>query len=144
VLLTRFLALVSLWPPVFRQARRFQPAVCQAGGALLVVGSAPLPRILARLGRHQPDGSADDQLQARTEWKEQALFAARLPSALAPCPGRFVPLALDDTRRRKTGQRLPLACWQRDPLWPPFPVKLQGGCVAYRPVFPCRFIARTR
>src|SRR5947209_467597 len=125
-----------------RQERSFQRAVCQAVGTLLVVGSATLTRILASLGRDQQDGSADYKLHARTEWQEQALFDALLPSALAHCPGRFVPIALDDTRLRKTGKRIPMAFWQRDPLSPPFHVNLQWGCVSYRPVFSCRFIAR--
>jgi DDE superfamily endonuclease len=127
VLLTRFLALVSLWRPVFPQERSFQRAVRQAVGALLVVGSATLTRILAGLGREQQDWSADYKLHARAEWNEQALFDALLPSALAHCPGRFVPVALDDTRVKKTGQRIPTAFWQRDPLSPPFRVNLQWG-----------------
>src|SRR4051794_29083914 len=127
VLLTRFLALLSLWRPVFPQKRSFQRAVRQALGALLVVGSATLTRILASLGRDQQDWSADYKLHARAEWNEQELFDALLPSALAHCPGRFVPVALDDTRLRKTGKRIPTAFWQRDPLSPPFRVNLQWG-----------------
>jgi hypothetical protein len=127
VLLTRFLALVSLWRPVFQQERSFQRAVRQALGALLVVGSATLTRILASLGRDQQDWSADYKLHARADWQEQDLFDALLPSALVHCPGRFVPVALDDTRLRKTGQRIPTAFWQRDPLSPPFRVNLQWG-----------------
>jgi DDE superfamily endonuclease len=127
VLLTRFLALVSLWRPVFQQERSFQRAVRQAVGALLVVGSATLTRILANLGRDQQDWSADYKLHARADWNEQDLFDALLPSALAHCPGRFVPLALDDTRLKKTGKRIPTAFWQRDPLSPPFHVNLQWG-----------------
>jgi hypothetical protein len=127
VLLTRFLALVSLWRPVFQQERSFQRAVRQAVGALLVVGSATLTRILASLGRDQQDWSADYKLPARAEWNEQALFDTLLPSALAHCPGPFVPIALDDTRLRKTGKRIPTAFWQRDPLSPPFRINLQWG-----------------
>jgi DDE superfamily endonuclease len=127
VLLTRFLALLSLWQPVFQQERSFQRAVRQAVGALLVVGSATVTRILASLGRDQQDWSADYKLHARAEWNEQALFDALLPSALAHCPGRFVPVALDDTRVKKTGKRIPAAFWQRDPLSPPFRVNLQWG-----------------
>jgi hypothetical protein len=127
VLLTRFLALLSLWRPVFQQDRSFQRAMRQAVGALLVVGSATLTRILAGLGREQQDWSADYKLHARAEWNEQDLFDALLPSALAHCPGRFVPVALDDTRLRKTGKRIPTAFWQRDPLSPPFRVNLQWG-----------------
>ena len=127
MLLTRFLALLSLWRPVFRQERSLQRALRQAVGALLVVGSATVTRLLASLGRDQQDGSADYKLPARAEWNEQDLFDALLPSALAHCPGRFVPVALDDTRLRKTGKRIPTAFWQRDPLSPPFRVNLQWG-----------------
>jgi DDE superfamily endonuclease len=127
VLLTRFLALVSLWRPVFRQERSFRRALRQALGALTVVGTATLTRILAGLGLDQQDWSAEYRLQARSEWDEQALFDALLPSALAHCSGRFVPVALDDTRLRKTGKRIPSAFWQRDPLSPPFRVNLQWG-----------------
>jgi hypothetical protein len=127
VLLTRFLALVSLWRPVFRQERSFRRAMRPAVGALLVVGSATLTRILANLGREQQDGSADYKLHARADWEEQALFDALLPAALAHCPGRFVPVALDDTRLKKTGKRIPTAFWQRDPLSPPFRINLQWG-----------------
>jgi hypothetical protein len=127
VLLTRFLALLSLWRPVFQQERRFRRAVRQAVGALLVVGSSTLTRILAGLGRDQQDWSAEYKLHARADWNEQALFDALLPSALTHCSDRFVPVALDDTRLRKTGKRIPTAFWQRDPLSPPFRVNLQWG-----------------
>src|SRR5947209_9959082 len=60
-------------------------------------------------------------------WEEQALFDALLPLTLAHCPGRFVPVALDDTRLKKTGKRIPTAFWQRDPLSPPFRMNLQWG-----------------
>ena len=92
-----------------------------------MIGSATLTRILASPGRDQQDGSADYRLHARAEWKEQALFDALLPSALAHGPGRFVPVAPDETRLRKTGKRIPTAFWQRDPLSPPFRVNLQWG-----------------
>ena len=92
-----------------------------------MVGSATLTRILAGLGRDQQDWSADYKLHARAEWEQQSLFDALLPAALAHCPGRFVPVALDDTRLRKTGKRIPTAFWQRDPLSPPFRMNLQWG-----------------
>jgi hypothetical protein len=127
VLLTRFLALVSLWRPVFRQERSYRRALRQALGSLTVLGTATLTRILAGLGLDQQDWSAEYRLQARSAWDEQALFDALLPTALAHCPDPFVPVALDDTRLKKTGQRIPTAFWQRDPLSPPFHVNLQWG-----------------
>jgi hypothetical protein len=127
VLLTRFLALLSLWRPIFRQERSYRRAVRQALGSLTVLGTATLTRILASLGLDQQDWSAEYRLQARSEWDEQALFDALLPTALAHCPGPFVPVALDDTRLKKTGKRIPTAFYQRDPLSPPFHVNLQWG-----------------
>jgi hypothetical protein len=110
VLLIRFLALLSRWRPVFRQERSFRRALRQALGSLTVVGTATLTRILAGFGLDQQDWSADYKLYARADWEEQALFDALLPAALAHCPGQFVPVALDDTRLRKTGKRIPTAC----------------------------------
>jgi DDE superfamily endonuclease len=125
VLLNCFLALVSLWRPVFRQERSFRRALRQALGSLTVVGTATLTRILAGLGLDQQDWSAEYRLQSRSDWDEQALFDALLPTALAHCGSRFVPVAIDDTRLKKTGKRIPLAGYQRDPLSPPFHVNLQ-------------------
>jgi DDE superfamily endonuclease len=127
VLLTCFLALLSLWRPVFRQERSYRRALRQALGSLTVLGTATLTRILASLGLDQQDWSAEYRLQARSEWDEQALFDTLLPTALAHCPGPFVPVALDDTRLKKTGKRIPTAFYQRDPLSPPFHVNLQWG-----------------
>jgi len=127
VLLIRFLALVSLWRPVFRQERSFRRALRQALGSLTVLGTATLTRILACFGLDQQDWSANYKLHARAEWNEQSLFDVLLPSALVYCPGRFVPVALDDTWLRKTGKRIPTAFWQRDPLSPPFRINLQWG-----------------
>jgi hypothetical protein len=127
VLLNRFLALLSLWRPVFRQERSFRRALRQALGSLTVIGTATLTRILAGLGLDQQDWSAEYRLQARSEWDEQALFDTLLPTVLAHCGGRFIPVALDDTRLKKTGKRIPTAFYQRDPLSPPFHVNLQWG-----------------
>jgi hypothetical protein len=127
VLLNCFLALLSLWRPVFRQERSFRRALRQALGSLTVVGTATLTRILAGLGLDQQDWSAEYRLQSRSDWDEQALFDALLPTALAYCGSRFVPVAIDDTRLKKTGKRIPMTSYQRDPLSPPFHVNLQWG-----------------
>ena len=50
MLLTCFLALLSLWRPVFRQERSYRRALRQALGSLTVLGTATLTRILASLG----------------------------------------------------------------------------------------------
>jgi hypothetical protein len=47
--------------------------------------------------------------------------------ALPWCPGRYIGVAIDDTRLRKTGQRIRQAFYQRDPLSPKFYVNLMFG-----------------
>jgi hypothetical protein len=47
--------------------------------------------------------------------------------ALAWCPGRYIGIAIDDTRLRKTGPRIQQAFYQRDPLSPKFYVNLMFG-----------------
>ena len=134
MLLTRFLALLSLWRPVFRPERSFRRGLRQALGALTVMGTATLTRILAGLGLDQQDWSAEYRLQARSEWQEQALFDALLPTALVHCAGRFVPVALDDTRLKKSGI----------PSRPPFTSISSGVCAFCRPASCCRSTANTR
>jgi len=50
-----------------------------------------------------------------------------LQRALPWCPGRYIGVAVDDTRLRKTGKRIRQAFFQRDPLSPPFHVNLMWG-----------------
>ena len=43
----------------------------------------------------------------RADWEEQGWFDALLPPALVHGPDRFVLAALDETRLKKTGKRIP-------------------------------------
>jgi hypothetical protein len=55
------------------------------------------------------------------------LFTPIVQRALAWCPGRYLGIAIDDTRLRKTGPRIQQAFYQRDPLSPKFYVNLMFG-----------------
>src|SRR5260370_21287196 len=64
---------------------------------------------------------------SRSKWNPAQLFPPILQRAPPWCPGRYIGVAIDDTRLRKTGARIPQAFYQRDPLSPKFHVNLMLG-----------------
>jgi hypothetical protein len=126
-LLQRWLEIVQPWQAVFAQDRSWVRAVRQALGSLLVLGRATVSRILWTNGREQKPWSGEYFLHSRSPWEPPALFAPLLQQALVFCPGRLVGVAVDDTRLRKTGRRIPQAAWHRDPMSPPFHTNLILG-----------------
>lgn len=126
-LLACFLEIVSAWQTVFPQRRTYFRAVRQALGGLICLGRRTLTRILWTLGREQKPWRADYFLFSRVCWDAPALFTPILERALAWCPGRYLGVAIDDTRLRKTGQCIQQAFLQRDPLSPKYHVNLMLG-----------------
>lgn len=126
-LLAAFVAIVADWRSVFPQQRSWRRAVRQSLSSLVCLGRRCLSRILWTHGGHQRSWSAEYFLHSRCRWDPQALFVPVLRRALVYCPGRVVGVAVDDTRLRKTGRRIPQAFYQRDPLSPPFHVNLLLG-----------------
>jgi len=126
-LLAAFLEITADWRDVFPQARTFRRAVRQALGSLVCLGRRCLTRIIWTNGRQDRSWSAEYHLHSRCVWQPQALFQPILQRALPACPGRFVGVAVDDTRLAKTGRSIRQAFYQRDPLSPPFHVNLLLG-----------------
>jgi hypothetical protein len=126
-LLTEFLDIIQDWRGVFPQKRTSHRAMRQALGSLVCLGRRCLSRIIWTNGGQHRSWSAEYFLHARCQWEPQQLFRPILQRALVLCPQRFVGVALDDTRLRKTGRSIPQAFYQRDPLSPPFHVNLVLG-----------------
>jgi len=126
-LLACWLDIVADWQPAFPQPRTYLRAVRQALGGLVCLGRRTLTRIIWTNGRHRQDWRAEYFLFSRCHWDPALLFASILCRALAYCPGRYVGVAIDDTRLRKTGTRIQQAFYQRDPLSPKFYVNLMLG-----------------
>lgn len=127
MLLTTFLALVATWRPVFARAASHRRAVRQALGGLLCLGRRTLSRIIWTNGGEQRSWSAEYFLHSRSPWNPQQLFDPLLRRALGFCHGRYIGVAGDDTRLRKTGIRIKQAFYTRDPLSPPFHPNLMLG-----------------
>jgi hypothetical protein len=126
-LLSCFLEVLRGWTPAFAQSRSAERAVNQALGSLLAMGRRTLSRSLWALGLQHQDWSADYKLHSRSAWKSQDLFQPILPQAARFCDDSVLVLAMDDTRIRKTGRKVPSAFYQRDPLSPKFRFNLMWG-----------------
>ena len=117
----------QFWSPVFAQARTLDRAVQCGLSAAVALGRRTITNAILARGKPDQDWSADYKLFSRSEWSSEELFDATLVSFLKRYPEGVVPIALDDTRLRKTGRKIPRAFWQRDPLSPPFRVNLMWG-----------------
>lgn len=95
---------------------------------LLGLGRHTLSSCLTTQGRAHLDWSADYRAYSAGRLDPGALFDGVLRAALAALPtGRRVWLAMDDSTLRKSGRKIPLTGWRRDPLSPPFAVNFQWG-----------------
>ena len=126
-LLACFLDIVADWEALFPQPRSYLRAVRQAVGLLICLGRRTLSRIIWTNGGQHRDWRAEYFLFSRCRWNAAQLFTPIVQRALAWCPGRYVGVAIDDTRLRKTGQRIQQAFYQRDPLSPKFYVNWMFG-----------------
>lgn len=127
MLLAQWLAIVAEWRPAFAQGRLWRRAVAQALGTLTAFGRRTLSRAILALGHQHQDWSADYRLHARSAWDPQQLFQPILERALPWCPGRYIAVAVDDTRIRKTGRKIPTVGYHRDPMSPKFRFNLMLG-----------------
>ena len=116
-LFTAWSEIVADWDASFPQRRTLHRAVRQGLGSLVCVGRRCLSRIIWTQGRQQRSWSSEYFLHSRCRWEPQSLFAGVGRRALPYCPGRWLGVAVDDTRLRKTGQRhSPGALSPRSPL----------------------------
>ncbi len=128
MLLQQFHSLLDRgWRLAFPQARTHERAVEHAIASVCVLGRRTLSRSLAALGRSDCDWSADYRMFSRSGWQAERLFDPVLDEYLQRYPKAPVVAAIDDTKLRKTGKKIPGTGWQRDPLSPPFHVNLLYG-----------------
>lgn len=125
--LASLLEITAEWRTAFPQARTHRRAQRQALGGLVCLGRRTLSRILSANGRAQKSWSADYFLHSRCRWRSPCLFQPIPERALPWCRGRFIGVAVDETRLRKTGRSIRQAFRQRDPLSPKFHPNLMLG-----------------
>ena len=92
-----------------------------AMGLLTCTGRHTITGMLSAAGREQHDWSADYRVFSRGRFKPSDMFGLVKDRLLERLPaGQAVVTALDDTKCRKTGTKIPGVSYQRDPMSPPF------------------------
>ncbi len=92
---------------------------------LLCLGRHTVTGVLTTSGRLDKDWSAEYRMYSAQRVKPEKLFDPVRRSLSARLdPGEPLVAAMDDTRLRKTGRKIPGAKYVRDPLGPPFNVNL--------------------
>jgi DDE superfamily endonuclease len=119
-LLINFFTILLLWTDTFHRKKTFKRALCHAISSLCAVGRHTITNILTFAGKDNSDWSAEYKLFSRSKWDLQSLFRPIIQKSLYLFEGRFVFVAVDDTKLRKTGKKIKSASWQRDPLSPHF------------------------
>ncbi len=105
-----------------------QRGAAHAQAMLLGLGRHTVTAALTTQGRQHRDWSADYRVYSAGRLKADLLLGAVLERALASQPdGSRIWLALDDSTPRKSGRKIPLSAWRRDPLSPPFAINFQWG-----------------
>lgn len=115
------------WRLAFPTARTHRRAMQHAMALPCVLGRRTISRTLCALGRSAQDWSADYKLFSRCRWRAEQLFQPVLDEHLQRYPQGPIFVAVDDTKLRKTGKKIPGTGWQRDPLSPPFHVNFLYG-----------------
>lgn len=112
---------------VFVQERTQKRAAQLAIGWLCSLGRRTISRSICAIGRQNRDWSADYKLYSRSPWRIQNLFDPVFEEHARRYPQDRIVIALDDTKLHKSGKKIKTACWQRDPLSPPFHTNLMYG-----------------
>jgi DDE superfamily endonuclease len=115
------------WRLAFPSARTHQRAMQHAIALPCVLGRRTITRTLCVLGRTTQDWSADYKIFSRCRWQAERLFQPVIDEHLQRYPQGPIMVAVDDTKLKKTGRKIPGTSWQRDPLSPPFHVNLLFG-----------------
>jgi hypothetical protein len=115
------------WRLAFPTTRTHHRAMQHAMALPCVLGRRTITRTLCALGRSEQDWSADYKLFSRCRWQAEQLFQPVLDEHLQRYPQGPIFVAVDDTKLRKTGKKIPGTGWQRDPLSPPFHVNFLYG-----------------
>ena len=125
--LRTFLDITAGWRLAFDQDRTHQRAVRQAIAGLCCGDRHTMTGVILSLGAGGRDWSADYRLHSRSRWRAEELFKPVIERAHPHCGRKYVAVAFDDTKVRKTGTRVPGAGWWADPLGPKFQVQLLWG-----------------
>lgn len=119
--------LMNKWDDVFAQERTKMRAIRLALCLLLNPGRNTITQSLVFGGLEEVDWSSDFKVFSRSKWNDANLFKPIIEETVSYFPDSYICLAVDDTKVKKTGNKIPLAQFFKDPLSPPFRHNLMYG-----------------
>lgn len=114
------------WEQVFRQKRSAYKAIGQGLRQMIAIGRRTIARSWMVKGNNL-DFSSQYKLNSRSQWQEQKLFEPIIREAISQNKGKFISIAIDDTKIKKSGKKILSARWQRDSMSAAFHLNLQWG-----------------
>jgi hypothetical protein len=120
----RFLSLIDTWRPAFCKGQAFFRIREHAVASVSAFGRKTISNLLIFLGRDRCDHTADYRVYSEYKWEPNDLFDPLLEECIKLIKNDTLCLAVDDSRLKKTGKKIPGTGWQKDPLGPPFQVNL--------------------
>lgn len=126
-LFNMLLLIIEMWRPAFCKNAAFNRAKTLAIASLCCSGRKTITSMAIFLGRSKKLPIADYKFFSECNWDVRNLFDPIFLEATKYCDSNYICVAADDTKIHKTGKKIPNACWQVDPMGPPFQVNLIWG-----------------
>jgi hypothetical protein len=126
-LIRTLFCIFDMWRPAFCKKAAFNRAKTHAIASLCCYGRKTITSMAIFLGRSKKIPIADYKFYSEGIWDIQDLFNPIFSEAGKYCHDKYICVAADDTKIHKTGKKIPHACWQADPMGPPFQVNLIWG-----------------
>lgn len=125
--LKTFLFILDFWRPAFCKKAAHDRAKSLAMACLCSFGRKTITNMAIFLSRSKKIPIADYKFYSEGTWDAKDLFNPIFLEATKHCQGKYICVAADDTKIHKTGKKIPYACWQADPMGPPFQTNLIWG-----------------
>lgn len=127
-LLETFIYILGFWRPAFSSIRSFNSA---SNYACAIIGSFGLKKTLANvaisIGNLDEKPSAIYKFFSLLKWSAEDLFNPIVEQCLPYFKKGYIAIAVDDSKFKKTGKKIPGTGWHRDPMSPKFHVNLIWG-----------------
>jgi hypothetical protein len=120
-------SIMKEWNTVFKQDRTMMRAIRLAFCLLLNPSRNTITQSRVYGGLEDLDWSSDYKLLSRAKWKDEDLFVPVIEEVIPYFNDDYICLAVDDTKVKKTGKKIPLTQYFMDAMSPAFRYNLIWG-----------------
>ena len=120
-------SIMKEWNTVFKQERTMMRAIRLALCLLLNPSRNTITQSRVYGGLEDIDWSSDYKLLSRAKWNDENLFTPVIKEVIPYFNDDYICLAVDDTKVKKTGKKIPLTQYYMDAMSPAFRYNLIWG-----------------